>query len=174
VEDKKSMAEMVEELYEAHTSGAGGKKKEELEWKLPFAKKFGAPAKMKRNEVLTLLVRTNKRAKMAWKPIEDNRIFVKEWGKYYSLDTGCIIEFGKYPLAIVHEDIIDAYNPTTLTEKAGEEDRLTLSEKVIINEAKKGYLGLTKKGFPSMIIWGVILAIILGVIGYSLLKGKLF
>jgi len=174
--EEKNISEMVKEMYEDYKIKGDAPENKPKEWKLPFSKRFGAPAKVKKNNILTLVITTNKQAKMIWLPIDDNAIYIpRQKDTPHSVTTKNIMQFGKYPLAIVHEDITEAYNPEEQIEQADKENKLAIGEKVIINEAKKAALALQqKKGLPMNIILIVIGLVVAAIIGYNLFKGNLF
>jgi len=135
---EKSIKEMLDELIKEKEEAKNG------EFKLPLSVRIFGKAKVKQNNAIFVLIRTNGTVVIKMLPIEDDTI--KFGGVYYDANAGYVLKYKKWPMIVqpewnmkpINSDEVESEGKPFSSEEnfkaAIEEGTLSSAEKVIINK----------------------------------------
>ncbi len=133
---------------------SGGK-----DFKLPASKRMGEKRKIKKNNALVIVIKTNGNFDIRFIPIRDDLVYLKQSRTYHDARTRHIGYYKKYPVLIIPEWDLEPLSRASLYKEA-EEGRLAKAQAVIIHNVEQAMGLLNKK--KSMAGAGIILLIIGG------------
>jgi len=159
---EKSLKEKIDMLV------AEKEDEKKAQFKLPLSVRIFGKAKVKQNNAIFVLIRTNGTVVIKMLPIEDDTI--KFGGVYYDANAGYVLKYKKWPMIVqpewnmkpINSDEVESEGKPFSSEEnfkaAIEEGTLSSAEKVIIN---KIYADAVKS---KMQLNGTTIAIIIAVI----------
>lgn len=136
-------------------------------FKLPFSKKAGSKGKIKKNYVLTVLIKTNGKVLIKFLPVVDDMIYLKETETYHFTPSDYIGYYKQYPVVVLPEWLLEPISRRRMTDEGND----ALPQKVIINAMKLSQIKPKSALAGKAVIWLIIGGIIALYLIYNMVTG---